>query len=277
MCPAAVIKELENNEITCNLHVHYMGFYPHAMHHFCERKSGMKQWIFIYCMQGAGWYEFRGHRYEVVKNQFFILPPCEAHKYGADATDPWTICWIHFAGHHAPIFSEGLYVPTTLDNSIAYRLDIFDQIFAALESGFTLPNLIHHSCLLYHFLSSFQFARSCGTVSPVESRSRMLVENIKYLLEENIGSTISVADIAKKVGCSKSHISNIFVRETSTSIITYYNQLKIRKACDMLLLTNLKINQICHRVGIGDCYYFTRLFKQVMGITPTQYRKEQAL
>ena len=47
----------------------------------------------------------------------------------------------------------------------------------------------------------------------------------------------------------------------------------MQKACQYLLLTDLRVNEIGEKLGIEDPYYFTRLFTKKMGVSPTQYRK----
>ncbi|MDY4890912.1 MAG: AraC family transcriptional regulator, partial [Prevotella sp.] len=51
-----------------------------------------------------------------------------------------------------------------------------------------------------------------------------------------------------------------------------FNILKIQLACKLLETTDLKINQICAKVGIDDSYYFSRLFTKTIGISPKKYR-----
>ena len=45
------------------------------------------------------------------------------------------------------------------------------------------------------------------------------------------------------------------------------------RACELLDHTDMHVNQICHKIGIRDCYYFSRLFSKTMGIPPKDYRK----
>ena len=49
-------------------------------------------------------------------------------------------------------------------------------------------------------------------------------------------------------------------------------QIKMNDDCKMLDFTNMKINQICHLIGIEDPYYFSKLFSKTIGISPTDYR-----
>ena len=46
-----------------------------------------------------------------------------------------------------------------------------------------------------------------------------------------------------------------------------------QKACQFLDFTDMKVNQVCYRVGIEDAYYFSRLFSQIMGMSPREYKK----
>ena len=52
----------------------------------------------------------------------------------------------------------------------------------------------------------------------------------------------------------------------------YFNQIKLQEACQLLDFTGMKINQICYKIGIEDCYYFSRLFSKVMGMSPRKYK-----
>jgi AraC-like DNA-binding protein len=65
----------------------------------------------------------------------------------------------------------------------------------------------------------------------------------------------------------------VFKKKTGLSPLAYFNQLKVQHACELLKKTDLKINQICYKVGIEDSLYFSRLFSKAMGMSPTEYRK----
>ena len=64
-----------------------------------------------------------------------------------------------------------------------------------------------------------------------------------------------------------------FKKHTGMSPLAYFNRLKIERACQLLKDTDLKVNQICLKLGIDDQYYFSRLFSKTMGISPTAYRE----
>jgi YesN/AraC family two-component response regulator len=50
--------------------------------------------------------------------------------------------------------------------------------------------------------------------------------------------------------------------------------MKIQEACKYLNFTDMRVNQLCHKIGVEDPFYFSRLFSKVMGCSPSEYRKK---
>lgn len=73
----------------------------------------------------------------------------------------------------------------------------------------------------------------------------------------------------------RAHFSVTFKKKTGFSPIEYFNHLKMQKASQYLLFTNLRIKEIAQEVGIEDPYYFSRLFTKIMGISPVHYREKK--
>jgi AraC-like DNA-binding protein len=87
---------------------------------------------------------------------------------------------------------------------------------------------------------------------------------------------LTLEEIARQVNLSPSHFSFIFKKKTGFSPIEYFNHLKIQKACQYLLFTDLRIKEISSELGIDDQYYFSRLFTKVMGFAPNDYREKRS-
>jgi AraC-like DNA-binding protein len=91
-------------------------------------------------------------------------------------------------------------------------------------------------------------------------------------MQENIENRITLQDVLDYIGYSQSHFSSLFKKKTGESPIAYFNRLKVEYACKLLKETDLKINQICFKIGIEDSFYFSRLFSKAMGMSPSEYR-----
>lgn len=84
-----------------------------------------------------------------------------------------------------------------------------------------------------------------------------------------------VEDIAHELHLSTSYFSTQFQKSTGFTPIAYLNNLRIQEACQYLDFTDMKINQLCHKIGYDDAYYFSRIFTKIMGISPKEYKKRK--
>ena len=82
--PRIIVDKMEEDPLTSMLHITDIGYYPKAKHHFRERKEPINQYVFIYCIDGAGWYRIGNQEYTVSANQYFILPAGVPHAYASD-------------------------------------------------------------------------------------------------------------------------------------------------------------------------------------------------
>ena len=89
--PKMIVDIMEKDPLDSVLHITDIGYYPKARFHFRERKEPIDEYVFIYCVDGIGWFRLNGQRYDVRTNQYFILPAGIPHAYGSDESVPWTI------------------------------------------------------------------------------------------------------------------------------------------------------------------------------------------
>ena len=277
--PLSISKEMENDPIYRTLHITDIGYYPKANNHFRERSEPISQYVFIYCIEGAGWFSLNNEVHQVSRNQYFILPAGVPHKYGSDESNPWTIYWIHYKGKLASQFSSGLNYPIEIKpavhSRISGRIDLFEEIFRTYEMGYSRENMLYASSVFFHFLGSLRYLQQYRNAAKDESAENDLVTAAIHYMKENIEKKLSLTEIADHIGYSPSHFSILFNKRTGYSPIYYFNQLKIQQACQLLDFTDMKINQVCYKVVIDDSYYFSRLFSKMMGMSPKLYKKQQ--
>lgn len=275
MLPKAIVKMEKQDPLVSSLYITDIGYYPKASNHFRERKEPIAENVLIYCMEGSGKYSVDGQEYCISANQYVILPAGRPHAYFSDNKNPWTIYWIHFTGNHAAVYAQGALAPQDVKPNIHSRINhrntIFEEIFHTLELGYSQESLRYVSSLLHYYLASMRYLKQYRENSNTDSE-RMFSDEAIHYMKENIEKKVSLEDIAKYLGYSVSHFSMVFKKQTGMSPLSYMNKLKIEEACYLLKNTDMKINQICHKVGIEDCYYFSRLFSKTMGMAPSEYR-----
>lgn len=275
--PRLIVKIMEEDPLVSMLHITDIGYYPKALHHFRERIPPIDQYVFIYCIDGAGRYRIGEHEFSVSANQYFILPAGIPHAYAADNDNPWTIYWIHFKGILAPYYAKGASHPMDIQperhSRISNRMNVFEEIFNTLRSGYSNENLRYVSSLFHYYLGSLRYIQQYRKANADATDDGDMTRTAIHFMKENMEKHITLQNMADHVGYSPSHFSMLFKKQTGHAPLAYFNLLKIQQACFMLDSTDMKVNQICYKVGIEDAYYFSRLFSKIMGMSPGEYRK----
>lgn len=99
-----------------------------------------------------------------------------------------------------------------------------------------------------------------------------LYEAIEYI-KENYQEPIKLEDMARLSGMAPTYFSNLFKNTLNKPFIKYLNEVRIRNAMDLLKNTNFNITEISMLVGYNHLSHFNRVFKQITGVTPTDFRK----
>lgn len=99
-----------------------------------------------------------------------------------------------------------------------------------------------------------------------------VAKTLKYM-EQNYMHKLTLSSISSNVNLSSSYLCRVFKAEVGTSITSYLNNLRVRKAATMIRENQLSLKEISGLVGIEDQLYFSRLFKKCMGMSPTEYGK----
>lgn len=108
-------------------------------------------------------------------------------------------------------------------------------------------------------------------ISRSTSNSRRISKACKYI-ENNISRKITLSEVAELVNMSDSSFSHFFKTKTGISFITYVNNLRVAKACDLLINTSLSASEICYDCGFNNKSNFIRIFTQRKNMTPIEYR-----
>jgi len=74
---------------------------------------------------------------------------------------------------------------------------------------------------------------------------------------------------------SPSYLSYLFKKNTGESYIKFFTGLRMKKAKELLLQTNLKVGEVGKQVGYANTSYFCMLFRDFYGMSPSQYRESQ--
>lgn len=92
-------------------------------------------------------------------------------------------------------------------------------------------------------------------------------------IHENYDQKILIPDIAARLNLSARYLNKIFFQHVNLTILNYINLYRVNQAIDLMTETDLTLTEIAARTGCKDSQHFSKLFKNIIGLPPNQYRK----
>lgn len=103
---------------------------------------------------------------------------------------------------------------------------------------------------------------------------RVMYKAVSYI-KDHYREKLTVEDVARHVGFSPTYFSKIFKKELGTTFNNYLLNFRVERSKNLLLVTDLLVNDICAEVGLEDQSYFIKVFRRYTGVTPGKFRKQQ--
>lgn len=102
--------------------------------------------------------------------------------------------------------------------------------------------------------------------------SKVVSKAISFICSA-LNMNLSLSIVAEEIGVNANYLSGVFKVETRMTITEFINCKRMEQAAELLLFNRLKISDVARQVGVTDVNYFSKLFKQFYGKTPSEYRK----
>lgn len=110
------------------------------------------------------------------------------------------------------------------------------------------------------------------TISELSLKNNF-VELAKQYINEHYYENFTLIGVAEKVGITSGYLSTLFSQKMNCTFIDYLNEVRINHACTYLHQNYLKTYEIAYKVGYNDEKYFSKVFRKLIGKTPSEYKK----
>jgi transcriptional regulator GlxA family with amidase domain len=107
--------------------------------------------------------------------------------------------------------------------------------------------------------------RELGTIRKIET-------SIAYMMQ-HLDEPLQASTLAAQANISLSHYFTLFKRYVGSTPMDYFIRLRLRRACHLLENTEMSVKAIAYTLGYDDPYYFSRIFKSVNRVAPSEYRR----
>jgi len=147
-------------------------------------------------------------------------------------------------------------------------LDKISSEFALQIEGIsTITNIQNMMSEMFHAYCRLVKKHSLKNYSPA-------VGKIITIVEADLTANLSLNALAKTLNVSASYLSTLFKKETGKTLTDYVNGRRVEYAKKLLKTTTLQIQTIAGLCGIDDVHYFSKMFKNTVGLTPKAFREE---
>lgn len=146
-----------------------------------------------------------------------------------------------------------------------------------LELGFSDHRQIYHRFRSLTSMCEYLDQVISALYVPDESFliSNQSFKNILDYINKHYSENLQLKELASKFYLNASYCCELFKKTTGKKFSEYLIDLRLKKACELLLDTDLTIQEISILTGYSDYYYFNRGFKKNFGVTPAQYKKSK--
>ena len=153
-------------------------------------------------------------------------------------------------------------------------LSCVDRLFAALAERPAQYELLVYATL-YELFFTLHRDGLIGKTDDAHTKDKQMTHLTRLLdwIDENYTQRITLASLAKVSGFNEKYLCRFFKEYTSYTPIDYINRLRVEKAADDMLSRHLSVTEAAYANGFNDSAYFSKMFRQIKGCSPSEFRK----
>lgn len=225
---------------------------------------------FFYHLAGVAWLEVGGRALQVKPGDLMMLPPDASFSYHAE--QGMQHHWIGLEGNWPQsMYQQRRLLSLGIDAEIEQKFVEVREVLILRPPGYALQAI----SLVFGLLA--RIAALSGDKGGPESGYPDPVRSALMFLRETYTEPFRATDTAQAAGVSASYLRALFEKWVGESPGQYHTRYRIEQAQRLLSDPSLTIYEVAYHVGFNDARYFSRVFKQMNGVSPSQYARRQSL
>ncbi|MFV0365298.1 MAG: AraC family transcriptional regulator [Mangrovibacterium sp.] len=248
--------------------------HPSEYYFTWEKGRVLNEYQILLITEGEGMVETHNGVFHVSSGSIIIVRKEEWHRYRPNPKTGWAELYVGFSGMLADHFLREIQVlkgQTVINcgfNELIYKT--YSKLFEVASKEFPGSQQVASSCIieLLANIASWEKQKQF-TDKPIVQ----VIEHTKLLMRENIHGEIDLAQIACDNHITYSYLRRMFKSYTGISPHQYFLDMKLLKAKELLITSNLTIKEVGYCMGFSSEHYFSRIFKKKTGLLPSEVRK----
>ncbi len=252
----------------------------------CKKNKGKIKfnkacYVMHYILGGEGSIKTEDTTYEVGPGDLFIFSPHSNVAYEPKRENPWRYIWIEFNGSSvktildATSFNNSNFI--FKDNEKEYLKKTFVEMIhednLSTESSEAIL-IVSYIFKVFSFLTKNYPKNENVNITKKEETIKKIE---RYLYIHYNDTNFSIGNVAEEFSFSQSYITRLFKSQTGITPIQYVDELRMKKAIELLNHHSLTIDQIAENIGYKNQFYFTKRFKRYYGMPPSKYKQKNSV
>lgn len=242
--------------------------YPFPTYHVKRENSHV--YSLEYVIAGGGEIHIDKATHFPSEGDVYILPKGHDHHYWSNKKDPMHKLWINVSGSLCDhLFHVYQLHQVPILHNVTVR-NIFEEVLEVCkDKHLTNYERSQKSSLLFHKLLETLFYHSQAHLKKPMNEVVLLA---KTYLDNHLNQPVNIKSVASLVNLSSSQLTRQFKSALNQTPYDYFLSKKIEMAQMLLVKTQLPVQQIADRLAFSDEHYFSNIFKEKVGCSPTQWR-----
>lgn len=249
--------------------------HPTGYHFTWENGRILEEFQINYITHGNGILENKIGKFQIKPGTLLVTRPGIWHRYKPLKKTGWLENYIGFDGRLARQILSNPIIPQ--DQSV-FQLGIREEL---IDTYYKIFDIIQKEKPGYQQIASGLIIKLLGYIIAFNkqrsfsgNKIEKVIQKARFQMREKTEQEIDLLKLAEQNNIGYSYFRKMFKKYTGISPHQYHLNLKIMRAKELILSTEKSIKEISYELGFKSIYYFSRLFKEKVGSTPTEFRNK---
>lgn len=242
--------------------------------HTSKREELLSYLCFV-VLEGSGQLVYNGCTYPLGTGDVVFIDCMKPYAHSTGENNLWSLNWCHFYGPGLPAiyskYCERGGQPVIHPGNMEPYISLLEELYFIADSDDYIRDM-----RINEKLSSLLTCLMGESWHPEKHQDGHIgkrdIQQIKVYLDEHYSEKITLALVADRFFINKHYLAKRFKEQYGVTLTTYLQQVRITHAKRMLRFTDKKVEEIGLECGVGALTYFSRVFKKIEGVSPSEYR-----
>lgn len=256
------------------LHLQEVGSLTAIKSHTSKREK-LQSYLCFVVEDGEGELVYEGRKYALKTGNVVFIDCRKEYSHSTDE-NLWSLRWCHFNS----TFMSAVYEkyrerggkPTFHPEKLNAFSDLLSELYILASSTDYIRDMRINEKLSE--LLTLLMEQSWHPEDGMFSKKRVELESVKIYLDEHFTEKISLDNLSDQFFINKYYLTRIFKETYGATISHYVLSKRITRAKQLIRFSEMTMDEIAAAVGMNDANYFSRAFRKVEGVSPTEYQKQ---